>query len=61
MANAEIAQQIITLKRLVGRGYKTRNFYLTTGGPRKDRKDLIQRHRDYVRNNIKVIRMLETV
>ena len=46
-----------TLTRLVSKTYKTRNVYLTTSGPKKDRKDLIQRRREMLRDLIQRLRV----
>ena len=48
-----------TLRRCISKKYPNRNVYLTTGGPRRDRRDLIQRGREYIRDCIEQVRKLE--
>jgi hypothetical protein len=50
-----------TLRRLIGKTFKTRNVYATTTGFKRDRKDLIARKREYIRDCIEQVRKLETV
>ena len=50
---------IHTLKDCIAKKYKIRNVYLTTSGPKKDRKDLIQRNREWIRDAIMQIRIKE--
>jgi len=59
MANAHLAQSIQDLKRQIGVSYPLRNVYLTTNGQKKDRPDLIQRRRDYIRTCIETVRLME--
>lgn len=46
-----------TLHRLISKSFKIRNVYLTTEGPKRDRKDLIQRKREYIRDLIQQLRV----
>jgi len=59
MSNAHLAQSITDLKRQIGASYALRNVYLTTNGHKKDRPDLIQRRRDYIRTCIETVRLME--
>ena len=45
-----------TMLRLITKSYKTRNVSFTTNGPRRDRKDLIRRKREYIRDLISQVR-----
>jgi hypothetical protein len=46
-----------TLERLVSKTFKTRNVYQTTTGAKKDRKDLIQRNREFCREKVEELRV----
>ena len=59
MANAHLVESIADLKRIVGKSYPLRNVYLTSTGQKKDRPDLVQRRRDYIRTCIETIRLME--
>ncbi len=48
-----------TLRRLIAKSYKIRNVYPTTNGPKRDRQDLIQRNRQFIRDCIEQIRSQE--
>lgn len=45
-----------TILRLINKTYKTRNVYFTTNGLKRDRKDLIQHKREYLRDLISQVR-----
>ena len=46
----------VTMERLLNKSFKQRNFYMTTEGPKRDRKDLIQRNREYTKDLIDQLR-----
>jgi hypothetical protein len=48
-----------TLRRCIAKKYKIRNVYLTTSGPKRDRKDLILRNREWIKDAVEQIRKLE--
>lgn len=50
-----------TIERMIAVTFKNRNVYLTTSGPKKDRKDLIQRKRDFCKEKIQELRALRSV
>lgn len=50
-----------TLRHWIAKSYGRRNVYLTTQGVKRDRRDLVQRNREFIRDCIQQIREQEKV